>query len=395
MGSPKNVDEQLKILLRGATKVVSEAELRKKLALGRPLRVKLGVDPTAPDIHLGHTVVLTKLRTFQDLGHHVVFIIGDFTAAIGDPSGRDSTRPPLSVEQINANTKTYTDQVFKILDRTKTEVRANGEWLNDLFDRSQPEFLPRGLLRRHTVQQLMERDDFTERRKAGQPISLLELMYPLFQGYDSVAVKADVELGGNDQLFNLLMGRQIQKDAGMDQQVVLTFPLLEGLDGVQKMSKSYGNHVGLIDASNDMFAKIMSISDAMMWKYFELLTQENVEEVKKIHPMEAKKKLAWTITNQYHGGSAADQAKENFAKVFSQKGTPEDVEDYKLTAKEMDIIDILVLSNLAPSKKEARRLLEQGGVELEGDRLEVGKKISLKGPAVLRVGKRRFKRLVP
>jgi tyrosyl-tRNA synthetase len=260
-----SVDLQLEQIKRGATKVVSDGELRKKLSLGRPLRVKLGVDPTAPDIHLGHTVVLTKLKTFQELGHQVVFIIGDFTASIGDPSGRDVSRPPLSEAEISANTQTYTDQVFKILDESKTEVRSNGEWLYDLFEKSNQNFLPRNLLRRHTDQQLMERDDFTERRKAGQPISLLELMYPLFQGYDSVAVKADIELGGNDQLFNLLMGREIQKDMGMESQVVLTMPLLEGLDGVQKMSKSYGNHVGLKDAPNDMFAKLMSIPDNLMW----------------------------------------------------------------------------------------------------------------------------------
>lgn len=390
-----SADEQLARILRGTTKVVSQEELKKKLSLGRPLRIKLGVDPTAPDIHLGHTVVLTKLRSFQELGHKVVFIIGDFTASIGDPSGRDTTRPPLSEAAIQANTATYTEQVFKILDESKTEVRANGEWLYDLFEKSNEHFLPRTLLRQHTVQQLMERDDFTERKKAGQPISLLELMYPLFQGYDSVAVKADVELGGNDQLFNLLMGRQMQKDAGMEPQVVMTMPLLEGLDGVQKMSKSYGNHVGVKDAGNEMFAKLMSIPDNLMWKYFELLTTEDVAAMKKLHPKEAKQRLAWLITAQYHDKATAEAGKENFDKVFSQKGVPDNVEEYKLPSHDSDIIDVLVQSELAPSKKEARRLLEQGGVELEGRRLVLGDKIKLSQPAVLRVGKRRFKKLLP
>ncbi|MBV9079997.1 MAG: tyrosine--tRNA ligase, partial [Elusimicrobia bacterium] len=240
-----DIDSQLKRILRGVTRVVSEEELKQKLSKKRPLRIKLGVDPTAPDIHLGHTVVLSKLRVFQELGHTVVFIIGDFTARIGDPSGRDTTRPPLTDEAIDSNIKTYEAQVFRVLDKSKTEVRYNGEWLYDLFDRSNENFMPRTLLRRHTVQQLMERDDFSERRKAGQPISMLELMYPLFQGFDSVAVKADVKLGGHDQLFNLLMGRQMQKDAGQEPQVVMTLPLLEGLDGVRKMSKSYGNHIGV------------------------------------------------------------------------------------------------------------------------------------------------------
>ncbi len=390
-----SVDQQLSKILRGTTKVVSEEELRKKLALGRPLRIKLGVDPTAPDIHFGHTVVLTKLKTFQDLGHQVVFIIGDFTASIGDPSGRDTTRPPLTEELINANTQTYTDQVFKILDEKKTEVRSNGEWLYDLFEKSGSNFLPRTLLRQHTVQQLMERDDFTERKKAGQPISLLELMYPLFQGYDSVAVKADIELGGNDQLFNLLMGRQMQKDAGMAPQVILTMPLLEGLDGVQKMSKSYANHIGLKDPANEMFAKLMSISDNIMWKYFELLTNEDVAPLKGLHPKEAKQKLAWMMTAQYHDSKAADAAQENFDRVFSQKGVPDAVEEFKLPQAGMDIIELLVLSELAPSKKEARRLLEQGGVELEGRKLSITEKITLTKPQVLRVGKRRFKKLLP
>jgi tyrosyl-tRNA synthetase len=387
--------EILQRILRGATRIVSEEELKKKLALGRPLRVKLGVDPTAPDIHLGHTVVLTKLRTFQDLGHTVVFIIGDFTAAIGDPSGRDTTRPPLSEEAINANIKTYTEQVFRVLDPQKTEVRYNGEWLYDLFDRANPAFMPKSLLRRHTIQQLMERDDFSERRKAGQPITLLELMYPLFQGYDSVAVKADIELGGHDQLFNLLMGRDMQKDAGQEPQVVMTVPLLEGLDGGRKMSKSYGNHIGVKDAPNEMFGKIMSVSDELMWKYFELLTEENVSSMKALHPMEAKKKLAALIVGRFHGPTAASDAAAHFAAVFSKKETPDEMEEFALPAEPLDVVEVLLQGGCAPSKNEARRLIEQGGVQLDGRKLALGEKISVTQPMILKVGKRRFKKLVP
>lgn len=387
--------QALSRLLRGTTNVVSEEELKKKLAKGKPLRVKLGVDPTAPEIHLGHTVVLGKLRIFQELGHQVVFILGDFTAAIGDPSGRDSTRPPLDDKEIAANMKTYEDQVFKILDPKKTEVRRNSEWLLPLFDRNNPAFLPRTFLRAYTVQQLMERDDFTERKKAGQPITLLELLYPLFQGYDSVAVKADVELGGNDQLFNLLMGREMQKKSGQEPQVVLTLPLLEGLDGVRKMSKSYGNHVGIKDAANDMFAKIMSIPDETMWKYFELLTEEDVAAAKKLHPMEAKKKLSGLLTERFHDGTSAQAARDAFERVFSKKETPEDLEDFKMSKNGMDVVELLLSSGLAGSKNEARRLVEQGGVQLDGKKIDLATKIQISSPAVLKVGKRRFKKLIP
>lgn len=377
--------------------MVSEEELKSKLAKGRPLRIKLGVDPTAPDIHLGHTVVLTKLRSFQEMGHTVVFIIGDFTAAIGDPSGRDSTRPPLSEQMINENIKTYTEQVFHVLDKDKTEVRSNGEWLYDLFERSNPNFMPKSLLRHHTVQQLMERDDFTERRKNGLPISVLELLYPLFQGYDSVAVKADVEVGGNDQLFNLLMGRQMQKDAGQEPQVVLTLPLLEGLDGVRKMSKSYGNHIGVKDPPNEMYGKAMSISDEAMWKYYELLTEENLEEMKKVHPMEAKKKLAGILVQRFHGTDAAASAADHFKNVFSKKETPEEMEDYPLKQSGgQRIVDVILDAKMADSKSEARRLVEQGGVQLGPNKVtDPNHAVYIADPTVLKVGKRRFVRLVP
>lgn len=390
-----DIDSQLKRIARGTTRIVSDDELRQKLGKGRPLRIKLGVDPTAPDIHLGHTVVLGKLRTFQELGHTVVFIIGDFTAAIGDPSGRDTTRPPLSEETIQANIKTYQEQVFRVLDPQKTEVRYNGEWLYDLFDRANSNFLAKSLLRRHTVQQLMERDDFTERRKAGQPISLLELMYPLFQGYDSVAVKADVELGGHDQLFNLLMGRQMQKDAGQEAQVVITMPLLEGLDGTRKMSKSYGNHVGVKDAPADMFGKLMSVSDALMWRYYELLTEEDLDAVRQLHPMEAKKRLAAAIVGRFHGAVAGTEARSQFEAVFSKKEEPEDLSDFGVPKAGLDAVELIVSAGLAASKNEARRLIEQGGVQLGGRRVNLGEKISVGEPAVLKVGKRRFKRLIP
>lgn len=389
-----DIESQIKRLSRGVTRIVSEEELRQKLAKGRPLRVKLGVDPTAPDIHLGHTVVLTKLRTFQDLGHTVVFIIGDFTASIGDPSGRDTTRPPLTEELIQANITTYTEQVFHVLDPEKTEVRYNGEWLYDLFDRANPNFMARTILRRHTVQQLMERDDFTQRKAQGQPISMLELMYPLFQGHDSVAVNADVELGGHDQLFNLMMGRQMQKDAGQEPQVVMTLPLLEGLDGVRKMSKSYANHIGVKDPAADMFGKLMSISDTLMWRYYELLTEEDVELARQSHPMEAKKRLASLIVSRFHGAEAGPQARAGFEAVFSNKEEPEDVAEFRL-AEATDVVELIVKAALAPSKSEARRLVEQGGVQLAGRKVSLGEKISVVEPTLLKVGKRRFAKLIP
>jgi len=389
-----DIDSQIKRLLRGVTRVVSEEELRQKLAKGRPLRIKLGVDPTAPDIHLGHTVVLTKLRAFQDLGHTVVFIIGDFTASVGDPSGRDTTRPPLTDEAIQANIATYTEQVFHVLDPKTTEVRYNGEWLYDLFDRANPNFMARSLLRRHTVQQLMERDDFSQRRDAGQPISLLELMYPLFQGHDSVAVHADVELGGHDQLFNLMMGRQMQRDAGQEPQVVMTLPLLEGLDGVRKMSKSYANHIGVKDAAGDMFGKVMSVSDTLMWRYYELLTEEDLEAAKAAHPMESKKRLASLIIAKYHGQDAAVSARAGFESVFSKKEDPEDVEEFPL-AQATDVVELIAAAGLAASKSEARRLVEQGGVQLAGRKVALGEKISVTEPTLLKVGKRRFIRIIP
>jgi tyrosyl-tRNA synthetase len=392
------LDDALKILLRGVQQVVSEKELSAKLAKGKPLRVKLGVDPTAPDIHLGHTVTLNKLRRFQDLGHTVVFIIGDYTARIGDPSGRSETRPPMSPEEIEKNAGTYLDQVFRILDKKKTEVKRNSEWLRSFFaNESAGSALETlfGVLSRHTVQQVIERDDFAKRLKERNPVSLLEILYPIMQGYDSVAVRADVEIGGTDQLFNLLMGRDMQKDAGQEPQVVLTLPLLEGTDGVKKMSKSYGNYIALNDAPADMFGKVMSIPDDLMWKYYELLTEEPVEAAKSVHPMEAKKKLAGLLVGRYHGKDAAVSARAGFEKTFSKRETPDDIPEYRVDGGAASLIEILVGSGMAPSKNEARRLLQQGAVEVAGERVTEDRALTVHSPLLIKVGKRQFRKILP
>ncbi len=382
---------------RGTVQILSEPELLAKLEKKKKLRIKLGVDPTAPDLHLGHTVTLNKLRQFQDQGHTVVFIIGDFTARIGDPSGRSETRPPMSAAEVAKNAKTYLDQVFKILDKTKTEVRHNSEWLEPLFlNRSDdPRQTLLGVLSHHTVQQITEREDFSQRLKSGSPISLLELFYPLMQGYDSVAVKADVELGGSDQLFNLLMGRTMQKDMDQEPQVVMTMPLLEGTDGVKKMSKSYNNYIALKDAPQDMFGKLMSISDDLMWKYYELLTDEDLSQAKAGHPLEAKKRLGEIITGRYHGADAASGAREHFEKVFSRREAPAEMPEYRVSKESMSFVDLLVESGLAPSKNEARRLLQQGAVEWAGERVQDTGVAQIKQQTVLKVGKRQFRKIIP
>jgi tyrosyl-tRNA synthetase len=384
-------------MLRGAERVVSREELEKKLAKGKPLRVKLGVDPTAPDLHLGHTVVLNALRRFQDAGHLVVFIVGDYTARIGDPSGRSETRPSLSAEAVSKNAETYLAQVFKILDRERTEVRRNAEWLEPLFrnESADPRHTLLGVLSRHTVQQLTEREDFSKRIKEGTPVSLLELLYPLMQGYDSVAVKADVELGGTDQLFNLLRGREMQKDLGQEPQAVVTFPLLEGTDGVKKMSKSYGNYIALNDAPQDVFGKTMSIPDALMWKYYELLTDEKLADVKALHPMEAKKRLAALLTAKYHGAAAAAAAREGFEKVFSKREDPEDIPEHKVSRAKIKMVDLLMEAGLAPSKNEARRLLQQGAVAVAGEKVSDDRELTVHSPLLLKVGKRQFRKVLP
>ncbi|MCL1972201.1 MAG: tyrosine--tRNA ligase [Endomicrobia bacterium] len=381
--------EAIDKIKRGTNEIIALEELEKRLASGKKLRVKLGVDPTAPDLHLGHTVVINKLKTFQDLGHQVVFLIGDFTAKIGDPSGRSETRPMMSDEQIAANIKTYTEQVFRILDESKTEIVYNSKWLNELGIAGLL-----GLAAKNTVAQMLVRDDFEKRYKEDKPISIVEFMYPLLQAYDSVALKADIELGGNDQKFNLLLGRDMQRDYGQEAQIVITMPLLEGTDGVKKMSKSYNNYIALNDAPADMFGKIMSISDELMFKYFELLTQRDLKEVKAMHPKEAKISLAQEITERYHGREAAVAAKEGFDKVFAKKDIPDDIEEYVLKASSVKLSDLLFESGMVESKNEARRLIEQGGVKIDSVKADADTELKPEASFVLQAGKRKFKRIV-
>ncbi|MDR0953254.1 MAG: tyrosine--tRNA ligase [Elusimicrobiota bacterium] len=384
-----DVKEALKILKRGAVDLISEAELEKKLTSGKTLKIKLGADPTSADLHLGHSVVLSKLRAFQDLGHTAVLVIGDFTAAIGDPSGRDSTRPLLSREDILKNAKTYTEQAFKVLDPAKTEVAFNSKWLDPFI--STKEIL--ATLSKVTVAQVLERDDFKNRLKAGAPITLLEVMYSLFQGQDSVALKADVELGGTDQIFNLLVGRQLQKNNGLEPQVVLTMPLLVGTDGVKKMSKSYGNYIAINDTAQEMFGKIMSISDELMLQYYELLTLEDLAAVKAKHPMQAKKDLARILVSRFHTEEAAKEGLEQFEKVFSKKENPDDMPTLK--PEEGAVLSaIIIQAGAAKSKNEARRLIDQGAVKLDGQRLPSDGPVNYTDGAVMQIGKRHFVKLI-
>lgn len=383
------LDEQISFLTRGCVDVVNVDGLRKKLESGKKLKIKLGCDPTSADLHLGHSVALSLLRRFQDLGHTAVLVIGDFTAAVGDPSGRDSTRPVLPREQILQNAKTYTDQAFKVLDPAKTEVRFNSEWLDPFV--SGKELLQ--TLQKVTVAQVLERDDFKKRMKEGNPISMLEVLYSLFQGQDSVALKADVELGGTDQIFNLLVGRQLQKQNGQEPQIAMTVPLLVGTDGVKKMSKSYGNYVGLNDAPNDMFGKLMSISDKLMISYYELLTSEDLTAVKAAHPMQAKKHLAGLLTERFHGAEAAAAARENFEKVFSKKENPDDMPELK-PAEGATLSAVLFSAGAAQSKNKARALIEQGAVRLNGQKITQDGPLSFQNGDVLQAGKRAFFKLV-
>jgi tyrosyl-tRNA synthetase len=377
------VDEQLTYIKKGSAEIVKESELREKLeksrASGKPLRVKAGFDPTAPDLHLGHTVLLRKLKHFQDLGHTVIFLIGDFTGMIGDPTGRSATRPPLSPEEIMKNAKTYMAQVFKILSQAKTEVRFNSEW----FDKLKPADWIR-LTAKFTVSQMLEREDFDKRFREEKPIALHELLYPLAQGYDSVALKADVELGGTDQKFNLLVGREMQRAYGQESQVVLTMPILEGLDGVQKMSKSLGNAIGIQEPPLEMYGKVMSISDQMMWRYYELLTDVQLPEIEKMkresHPMEAKKDLARRMVADFHSAGAAEKAAEDWAKQFQKGEVPEHVEEVFIALAEIGgyVADtdrgatatvradrLLVRCGLAASITDAGRKLKQGSVRVD------------------------------
>ena len=382
--------ETLELIKRGTNEIIGIEDLEKKLASGRKLRIKLGADPTAPDLHLGHTVVLNKLKVFQDLGHQVVFLIGDFTAKIGDPSGRSETRPVMTDEKIAENVKTYTEQVFKILDKEKTEIVYNSKWLTALGIS--------GLLKlagKSTVAQMLVRDDFEKRYKEDKPISIVEFLYPLLQAYDSVELKADVEFGGNDQKFNLLLGREIQRDYGQEPQVVITMPLLEGTDGVKKMSKSYNNYIALSDTPKDMFGKIMSISDEMMHKYYELLTGADLKAVKAMHPKEAKLALAQEITEKYHGKEEAQKAREEFDKVFAKKDMPDEIEEYLLDSSSVKLSDLLFKSGMVSSKNEARRLIEQGGVKIDSQKAEGDFEIKSGEAFVIQAGKRKFKKVIP
>jgi tyrosyl-tRNA synthetase len=390
------IEQSVQTIRRGCDELIVEAELVKKLTSGRKLRIKLGLDPTAPDLHLGHTVVINKLRDFQQLGHQVQFLIGDFTGMIGDPTGKNQTRPPLSREEILANAKTYREQAFKILDPDKTQILFNSEWSDKLG--------AEGMIRlaaRYTVARLLERDDFAKRFKGNQPIAVHELLYPLMQGYDSVAMKADIELGGTDQKFNLLVGRELQKDFGQEQQCVMTMPLLEGLDGRDKMSKSLGNYVGIAEAPREMFGKLMSISDDLMWRYIELLSFQPVDAWKKQlsssgNPRDVKAAFAKEIVARFHNKAAADEAQAEFDSRFRHGVLPEDMPEVTLQipAGGLPIAQLLKLAQLAASASEATRAIEQGGVKIDGERvtdrnlrLPAGKTLTVQ------VGKRKFARV--
>jgi tyrosyl-tRNA synthetase len=393
------IAEQLQFLKKGTVELIREEDLQKKLErsakTGKPLRIKLGVDPTSPDIHLGHTVVVRKLKAFQGLGHTVIYLIGDFTAMIGDPSGRNVMRPPLAPGEIKHNAETYRDQVFRIMDPERTEVRYNSEWM-DKFDAA--EFIK--LAARTTVKQILERDDFEKRMRDEKPISLHELLYPLVQGYDSVALEADVELGGTDQKFNLLSGRNLQREYGLEPQVIITTPLLEGLDGVNKMSKSLGNYIGITEPANEMFGKVMSISDDLMWKYYKLLTDLTTFQISNLrsqieageNPRNIKVNLAKLIIKDFHSQTDADAAEDDFVRRFVQKEVPDNIEEKQIAEGTYNLAQLLADTGLAVSKGEARRLIEQGGVKVDGDKATAANAdipINTKG-VLFQVGKRKF-----
>jgi len=384
-----SIPDIIEKIARGTTEIIDRDALVKKLKdsarTKKPLRVKAGFDPTAPDIHLGHTVLLRKLRQFQDLGHQVIFLIGDFTAQIGDPTGRDQLRPKMDAARIAANAKTYKKQVFKILDPKKTEVVFNNKWLSGL---SSQKLL--GLTALTTVAQMLARADFRKRFDEGKEISILEFVYPLLQGYDSVHLKADIELGGSDQKFNLLMGRQLQAEFEQEPQVVIMTPLLEGTDGVKKMSKSLNNYIGIEESPQEIFGKVMSVSDELMMRYYEVVTDCDLESVRGLHPKEAKLKLAQEIVAQFYDQKAALNSRADFEKVFSRRQVPDDMPEYRIAAGE-GIVEILVKAQLAPSKKEARRLIQQGSVS-QGEE-KVAREDWVVKPGVLKVGKRRFLKL--
>jgi tyrosyl-tRNA synthetase len=392
-------EEQLSELKRGTAEILLETELLTKLRRGQPLRVKAGFDPTAPDLHLGHTVLINKMRRFQEFGHEVLFLIGDFTGLIGDPSGRNVTRPPLTIEEVQANAATYQQQIFKILDPQRTRIVFNSQWMNEMSSV--------GLIRlaaRHTVARMLERDDFAKRYKGGQPIAIHEFLYPLVQGYDSVALKADVELGGTDQKFNLLVGRQLQEAYGQEPQVVITMPLLEGLDGVNKMSKSLGNYIAVTDSPDDMFGKLMSVSDELMWRYFDLLSFRSNAELAELraavaggrNPMAAKFELAKEITARFNGAAAAVAAEDNFRSRSQKREMPTDVPMRVETIEEatVTVARLLKQAGLVESTSAAHRLIEQGGVRIDGEKVDDARAVLGPGAARLfQVGKRGFMRI--
>jgi tyrosyl-tRNA synthetase len=398
-------EEQLKELKKGVVDLISEADflskLKKSYLENRPLRIKLGFDPSRPDIHVGHTVVLNKLRQFQDLGHQVLFLIGDFTAMIGDPTGKNITRPALTKEEVQENSKTYATQVFKILDKKRTELTYNSTWFNKF---TPAEFIK--LTSQYTLARMLERDDFEKRYREKTPISMHELLYPLVQGYDSVALKADVELGGTDQKFNLLVGRELQKSYGQEPQCVITMPILEGLDGIQKMSKSLDNYIGVTDSPKDIFGKTMRVSDELMFRYYELLTDIGVDELKrmkldmqsgKVHPKTVKVNLAKILVARFHSETAAKSAEEEFARIFTQGGVPDDIQTHAVTAGEKALQNLLVEVGFAASNAEAKRLVQGGAVELAGQKMTNHlEKIQFKSgdTSILRAGKKKFIKLV-
>lgn len=390
----QDIESQLALIKRGTAEIISEEDLIAKLKQNRPLNVKAGFDPTAPDLHLGHTVVLQKMKHFQELGHNVTFLIGDFTGMIGDPTGKSETRKPLTKEQVIANAETYKEQVFKILDPEKTKICFNSTWLEPL---TMKETL--SLMAKFTVARIIERDDFQKRYKAGEPIGMHEFMYPIMQGFDSVNMNTDVELGGTDQKFNLLVGRDLLRQYGREAQVAITMPIIEGLDGVQKMSKSLGNYVGISESPKEMFGKLMSITDDLMFRYYELLSDMSLQDIEKMkkdietgdfHPMTAKKNLAKEIVARYHGTKAGAEAEEEFVRVFSNKNIPTDIAEYKIQGT---FLDIILALNFASSKSEARRLAEQGGVHFENEKIYDLTSVP-DHEGILKVGKRKFAKLI-
>lgn len=402
------VDEELEIIRRGVEEIISEEELVKKLEeshkTGRPLRIKLGLDPSAPDIHLGHTVVLHKLRQFQELGHQVIILIGDFTGRIGDPSGKSETRKQLSKEDVLRNAETYQNQIFMVLDKTRTDVVFNSHWLDQL---TFSDVLELGA--KYTVARMLERDDFQTRYKEGRPIGIHEFFYPLMQGYDSVALQADIEIGGTDQKFNLLVGRALQRDYEQESQVVMTMPLLEGLDGVQKMSKSLGNYIGISEPPEQIYGKAMSISDDLMMRYFELVTDtpsDDIEHMERglkagsLHPREAKAKLAHTLVRMYYGEKAAEAAAADFDAVFREGGTPESIQEVTISPEELKdgsiyLPRLLRLTSLVDTNSEARRIIEQGGLRINGEQIsDFQNDFQIESGSIIQVGKRRFAKVL-